>query len=59
MRTLGGLRPVDIEDTDRTLVAHTLFSNADDLRAILVERDPLHSSGELPGVQALAGGDLP
>jgi hypothetical protein len=58
-RTLRRLCPVDSEDTDRALVAHTLLRDANDLRTIFVERDPLHGSGEFPGIQALAGGNLP
>lgn len=56
---LGGGVDVDVEDDDGAEVAHALLGDAQQLGAVLVELDALDGGGEVPGHQALAGGDLP
>ena len=51
--------PVNVEYPHSTLVTHTLLRDANHLIIILVERDALHSSGELPAEQAFARLDRP
>lgn len=50
---------VDVDDDDVAQVTHTLLGNAQQLGSVLVELDTLDGGGELPGLEALAGLDLP
>lgn len=50
---------VDIQNHDRAQEAHTLLSNSQKLRSVLVELDSLDSSVEVPGLQALSALNIP
>lgn len=50
---------VYFKNADGALVAHALFGDTHDLFVIVAECDPLHSSRELPYVQAFAIGNIP
>jgi hypothetical protein len=50
---------VDVDDDDVAKVTHTLLGNAQQLGTVLVELDTLDGGRELPGLEALAGLDLP
>jgi hypothetical protein len=50
---------VDREDGDTTGVTHTLLSNGENARVVLGPGDALDGGGELPGVEALAGANVP
>ncbi len=59
IRTVCTVLPVDIEDTNRALIAHALLGDAHDLRVVLAERNPLDGCWELPSEEALARAHLP
>lgn len=50
---------VDLKDDDVGQVTHALLGDTKQLGAVLVELDTLNGGGELPGLQALSGLDVP
>lgn len=50
---------VDVHDNNVGEETHTLFSDAEKLGTILVELDTLDGGGELPGLEAATGLDVP
>lgn len=49
------LFPVDLEYSDSALVPHPLLGDTHDHIVLVIERNALHSGGELPRIETFAG----
>lgn len=50
---------LDVQHDNGSHVTHALLGHTQQLRAVLVELDALHGGREVPGLEALAGLDVP